>query len=99
MHGTRLTGLLKRGIGGHSVIMASNRDRTMSYRGESFGVYVIQRGMEFWTGTRFALAPYSAKLFPFEGDARDVIIARHLADRDNDKVTVVRCTITIGTGE
>lgn len=71
------------------------------HEGEKYHVYVIRRGWQYWTGTRFDLGECNARCFGLLKDALAVIERRGLKpDPDfDDEVQVVACTLTIGAPE
>jgi hypothetical protein len=64
------------------------------YVGEKFRVWIIRRDYYFWTGTKWELAPYTAKLFSSEKDAQKYITRRKLNTQSStEKVTVRPATL------
>jgi hypothetical protein len=61
------------------------------YVGEKFRVWIIRRDYYFWTGTKWELAPYTAKLFGSEEAAEEYITRRKL--RSDGEVTVRPATL------
>jgi hypothetical protein len=66
--------------------------RREMYVGESFRAFVIRRGWSFWTGRKFDLAPYTAKLFESEADAL-LTIDRLGLDSEDESASVRRVSL------
>jgi hypothetical protein len=66
---------------------------TKLYVGEKFRVYVIRRGIEFWTGRGWSIAPYDAKCFAQFGMAARVMERERRGSED--EIRVVKCTLAV----
>jgi hypothetical protein len=73
--------------------MTTTQPTREMYIGETFQCWVIRRGWSFWTGTRFELAPYTARLYAHKEDAQLVIDGRGL-NSPHEPATVRRVTLT-----
>jgi hypothetical protein len=67
----------------------------MLYDNETFRVYVIRRGWDFWTGKTFKTSPYNAKCFPTVKEAQECIDRNKMQPDGNDKPFIQEASLTV----